>query len=395
MHEKHVVVFSGGGTGGHLYPALALADALVERRPDVRPYFVGARRGIEARVLPEQGREHLLVPVRGVSRGEGLSNWRVAPALARSMWQVGDLFRRLRPELVVVTGGYAGGPAGLVGVLYRVPLVLQEQNAVPGVVTRALSRLARQIHAAFPEIAERLPGGAGARVVHAGNPIRPPSAIDRNAARAEFGLDPAGTVVLVVGGSQGSAELNRLMVEAVRGVEAGTHARVAETRLLWATGPKHHGTVTDALGGDVPEWVRLVDYIDEMPKALAAADVALSRAGAMATSEFLAWGIPMVLVPLPTAAADHQTHNARTLEEAGAAIHLPEKGLEGVEVWRAVTDLIGDPARLEAQRKAARERGRPEAAARIAADLSDLLPPPHDTMDDDRERPSGRPGGSP
>ncbi|MSR36627.1 MAG: UDP-N-acetylglucosamine--N-acetylmuramyl-(pentapeptide) pyrophosphoryl-undecaprenol N-acetylglucosamine transferase, partial [Gemmatimonadetes bacterium] len=140
-----VVVFSGGGTGGHLYPALALAEALVQIRPDVRPFFVGAERGIEARVLPEQGVEHALLPVRGFARGQLFSNWRIVPTLARSLSRVSALFRTLDPGLVVVTGGYASGPSGLVAALRRVPLVIQEQNSVPGFTTRMLSRWAREI----------------------------------------------------------------------------------------------------------------------------------------------------------------------------------------------------------------------------------------------------------
>ncbi|MBW3534970.1 MAG: UDP-N-acetylglucosamine--N-acetylmuramyl-(pentapeptide) pyrophosphoryl-undecaprenol N-acetylglucosamine transferase, partial [Gemmatimonadetes bacterium] len=225
MHEGDgvVAVFAGGGTGGHLYPALALANALVELRPDVHPVFVGARRGVEARVLPERGVEHLLLPVRGVDRGAGFSNWRVVPALLHSLQQVGDLFRRRRPEVVVVTGGYAGGPAGLAAILAGVPLVLQEQNSVPGVVTRALSRFAREIHVAFPEVAERLPTRARGRVRVSGNPIEPPRSIDRADARAAFGLDPEGTVALIVGGSQGSRALNEAVLDAVSGVAAGRH----------------------------------------------------------------------------------------------------------------------------------------------------------------------------
>ncbi|MGD2071549.1 MAG: UDP-N-acetylglucosamine--N-acetylmuramyl-(pentapeptide) pyrophosphoryl-undecaprenol N-acetylglucosamine transferase [Gemmatimonadota bacterium] len=381
MDEPRVVVFAGGGTGGHLYPALALADALERLRPDVRPYFVGALRGIESRVLPAQGRDHVLLPVRGIARGEGLANWRVAPALVRSLREVDRLLRRLGPELVVVTGGYAGAPAGIVGVLQGLPVALQEQNAVPGVTTRLLARWARQIHVAFPEAVDRLPGRSAQRARHSGNPVRPPEEIDRASARRTFDLEPDARVVLVVGGSQGSAALNRLVVEAVEGIRSGRVRRGEDVQVLWATGPDNLDDVRRALGGEAPRWLRVLGYIDAMPRALAATDVALSRAGAMATSEFLAWGIPMVLVPLPTAAADHQTHNARTLAEAGAAIHLPQEGLGGSELWETVEGLVDDPARLEALRKAARERGRPESAARIATALAELLPAPMSAED--------------
>ena len=382
VHERAsrqvVALFSGGGTGGHLYPALALAQALVELRPDVRPFFVGAERGIEARVLPERGIEHVLLPVRGFARGPAalLSNWRVVPALVRSVVQVSGIFRRLRPSVAVLTGGYASGPSGLVAVLARVPLVMQEQNSVPGVTTRLLARRARQIHLAFPEAAARLPTRVRGRVQASGNPIQPPSAIGRSEARTAFGLGGDGMVVLIVGGSQGSAALNAAVLEAVRRVARGEARLPPGLQLLWSTGTAHVARMRAALAElGAPAWVHATDYIHDMPHALAAADLAVSRAGAMATSEFLAWGLPAVLVPLPTAAANHQEHNALALAAAGAALHLPERELTAERLWSTIEGLAVDPARLEALRKAARERGRPESARRIAAALVDLLPP--------------------
>ena len=397
MHEdpRVVALFSGGGTGGHLYPALALAEALVELRPDVRPFFVGAERGIEARVLPERGVEHALLPVRGFARGGLLANWRAAPALARSVAQVAILFRRLHPELAVVTGGYASGPAGLVAALAGVPLAIQEQNSVPGVTTRTLARWARQIHLAFPEAVAALPAAARPRAEVSGNPIDPPQALDRAQARAAFGLAPEGFVVLVVGGSQGSAAINAGVLEAVGRMTAREHGRPSGLELLWSTGAGHAATVTAALAElGAPAWVHAVEYIHDMPRALTAADLAVSRAGAMATSEFLAWGLPAILVPLPTAAARHQEHNAVALTAAGAALHLPEAELSGARLWSMIDGLAVDPVRLEALRKAARERGRPESARRIAASLAQLLPDPRRTgaPDSDRSSRSGERG---
>jgi UDP-N-acetylglucosamine--N-acetylmuramyl-(pentapeptide) pyrophosphoryl-undecaprenol N-acetylglucosamine transferase len=367
------VVFSGGGTGGHLYPALALARALVELRPEVRPFFVGARRGIEARVLPDKGLPHELLPVVGVRRGRGLANWRVLPALASSLARIHRLFRRLRPGLVVVTGGYAGAPAGLGAVAHRLPLALQEQNSVPGITTRLLSRWADQVHLAFPEAGAGLPAAARTRVRESGNPVRPPSAMEAGEARRALGLAPGGSVVLVVGGSQGSAALNARMIEAVKAVESGSVTRPPGLQLLWSTGPRHLGTVRDALE-PLPSWVVATGYIEAMEEALAAADLAVSRAGAMATSEFLAWGTPMVLLPLPTAAADHQARNAEALATAGAALHLPEAGLTGVGLWEEVRGLVEDRGRLTGMAEAARGRGHPGAATEIARALAELLP---------------------
>jgi UDP-N-acetylglucosamine--N-acetylmuramyl-(pentapeptide) pyrophosphoryl-undecaprenol N-acetylglucosamine transferase len=366
-----VVVFSGGGTGGHLYPALALAAALVEERPEVRPFFIGATRGIEARVLPQRGLDHLLLPVEGFHRGELGRNRSLLTNLWRSLRQVSGTYRDLQPSLTVVTGGYAGGPAGLASAAMGVPLALQEQNAAPGVTTRALSLVARQIHLAFPEARDRLPGPARKRAVVTGNPVRPPVAVDLAEARAGLGLPPSGTVLLVVGGSQGSIALNQIMLEVVRGVGEGVLPRPGDLTCLWATGPGHHSQVMEALAGlPSTEWVALAPYLDDMPKALAVADLAISRAGAMATSEFTAWGVPAVLIPLPTAAGDHQRLNAEALESAGAALNLPQAGLNGEGLWARVSPLLMDAEARSEMAGRARERGRPGAAREIAQSLA-------------------------
>lgn len=372
MHEHGpTVVFSGGGTGGHLYPALALADALRAERPGLRVVFLGALRGIESRVLPERGEEHLLLPVRGVARGGSLRvNLGVPWALLRSLGRTVGWFRNLDPELVVVTGGYAGAPAGLVAALLGIPLALQEQNAVPGLTTRLLARWARMIHVAYPEVAARLPAGAQAKVRVSGNPVRPPAPRGRDSARAALALEPAVPVVLVVGGSQGSAALNRAVLDMVCAVVGDPGFQ-----LLWSTGPRHEADIRRALGDRHPAWVHVTGFIDDIPAALEAADVAVSRAGAMATSEFLAWGLPSILVPLPTSAADHQARNARALEEAGCAVDLPEAGLTGGTLLERVRDLMDHPARRESMRQAALERGRPDAARDIAGSLLDILGP--------------------
>lgn len=369
------VVFSGGGTGGHLYPALALADALVALRPDVRPFFVGASRGVESVILPKRGLEHALLPVEGFARGGGLAGVRAIPRLGVSLLQVAELFQTLRPEAVVVTGGYAGGPAGIAAGASGTPLVLQEQNAVPGVTTRLLALWAKQVHVAFPEAVARLPRRARGRAVMSGNPVRPAPSLDREQARTSLGLPAQGLVLLVVGGSQGALALNRTLAEAVQMVEKGALARVEGLSVLWSTGPRHHADVRSALAaaGD-PGWVRAVPYIDEMPSALVAADLAVSRAGAMATAELLNHALPAILVPLPTAAADHQTKNAQALVAAGAAVMALEEGLTGAALWSHVTRLATDPALRRAMAAAALERARPEAAREIARQIATLLP---------------------
>jgi UDP-N-acetylglucosamine--N-acetylmuramyl-(pentapeptide) pyrophosphoryl-undecaprenol N-acetylglucosamine transferase len=369
-----VVVFSGGGTGGHLYPALAIADALRAQRSDVRAVFVGATRGLEARILPERGEDHHLLPVRGIDRARLASSWRVVPALCSSLYSVAQLFRRLRPEAVVVTGGYAGTPAGLVAGMLGVPLLLQEQNSVPGLATRALSRFADIIHVAFPEAIERLPRSVRDRVRQSGNPVRAASPRSRAEARSLFALPADALVGLVTGGSQGSLALNEFILQAIEGVVANGLSRPQRLQLLWSAGSKHHDVVAARLArlGD-PPWVHVLPYIEDMPSALAAADLAVTRSGAMTTSELLNQGLPAVLVPLPTAAANHQAHNAMALAQAGAAVVVSQPHLTGELLWAEVVRLAEDEATLADMRAAALSRARPDAASEIAADVERLL----------------------
>ena len=365
------VLFAGGGTGGHLYPALNIAAAMREARPGLETVFVGARRGVEARVLPEKGVPHTLLPFQPIQRDRVWRNWRLVPALTASGWGLAKMMVRDRPDLVVGTGGYASGPACGWAVMVGVPIALQEQNSYPGLTTRWLSRFARQVHLGFPEAADRLRPGRRTEIHDHGNPIQPPDrSVDRAAARRAFGLRPDSKVLLVVGGSQGSRAINEAMLSALARVTAKQASRPDRFEILWATGPTHIegiGMMLEPLG--VSDWVHATGYIDAMPKALAAADLAVSRAGAMGTAELLAWGVPSVLVPLPTAAADHQTHNARALESAGTAVALPESEMTGERLWSELVALAGDEDRRAAMAERARERARPEAARRIAADL--------------------------
>jgi UDP-N-acetylglucosamine--N-acetylmuramyl-(pentapeptide) pyrophosphoryl-undecaprenol N-acetylglucosamine transferase len=369
------VLFAGGGTGGHLYPALALGTALEAERPDVALHYVGARRGIEARVLPGRGQPYTLLPLEPLRRARPWENWRLFGSTLSALRGLAGLFRRFRPSFVVGTGGYASGLACAYALLRGVPLAVHEQNSYPGLTTRLLARRARQVHLGFPEAAAYLKPGRRTEVLVTGNAIRPPDpTLERAACRRRFGLDPAGVVALVVGGSQGSRAVNQVLVAALEGVAAGRlPAPPPGFQLLWATGPTQLETVQRRLAPlGVEGWVRMEGYIDAMPEALAAADLALSRAGAMATAELLAWGIPALLVPLPTAAANHQAHNARSLAEAGAAVDLAESELTPERIWAELIDLARDEERRRAMAARGLERARPEAAREIAGKLLEL-----------------------
>ncbi len=369
------VVVAGGGTGGHLYPALAIADALREARPDVSVLFVGARRGLEARVLPERGEDHLLLSVYGIDRRRPLGSWRAFTGLAAALVRVARVFQERRPQVVVVTGGYAGAPAGIVAGLMGIPIVLQEQNSWPGAVTKLLTRFAQRIHVAYPEAIDRMPVGAE-RCVVSGNPVRPPSTMEPAEARAVFGVPTDVLLILVTGGSQGSLALNRGVTAYVEAVERGEVDRPDAVHLLWVTGPKHFEGVQHALAAmGHPPWVHIESYLDNMPAALAAADAALSRAGAMTTEEFLNQGLPAILVPLPTSAENHQMFNARALEAVGTARVVPEPELSPGRLAAEIQALAADPDTLAGMRARALARARPDATGKIADDIATFLPP--------------------
>ena len=379
-----VVVFSGGGTAGHFHPARNIAEALAGVVPGVEPYFVGTEGRIEALELPRLGYGYRLVPLTGL-RGPGGGFLSAAAANARAILQLLLAVARLVPDFrereasaVVLTGGYVCAPAGIAARLLGIPVVLQEQNRHPGKATRLLSRWARQIHLAYPEAAAALPRRARSRIRDSGNPIRPlphPARRDRAAARTALGLPRDGAVVLVVGGSQGARKMNSGLIEILQ-----DDMPIDREFVLWVTGRAHFEEAAAALGRTRGEHFEVVPYLEpaQMYQALAAADLAVSRAGAMATSEFLAWGLPAILVPLPTAAADHQSANARALAAAGAAVHLPETApdgtaLTGARLWEEVTRVLRTPGLLAEMSRAAAARARPDAAREVAAAIAEVI----------------------
>lgn len=369
------ILFAGGGTGGHLYPALNLGDAVKRADPAAETYFVGAQRGVEARVFPEKGVQHQLLPLEPIRRAKPWENWRLVPAMAGSLRRLGSIFRTFRPQAAVGTGGYASGPAVFYALMRGVPVALQEQNSYPGFVTRKLAGRARQLHLAFPEARKYLKPGPRTQVFEYGNPITPPDfGVDRGEARARFGLG-GGTVCLVTGGSQGARAVNEALLSDLRGVaEKRLPPPPAGFEILWATGTANFDAIQAKLGEiGRPEWVKVLPYITDMPGALASADFAIARAGAMSLAELCAWGVPSILVPLPTAAANHQHHNAVALADAGAALLVPESELGQGRLWGEMMKLAVDPADRAELAAKARERGRPDAADRIAAELLKMV----------------------
>jgi UDP-N-acetylglucosamine--N-acetylmuramyl-(pentapeptide) pyrophosphoryl-undecaprenol N-acetylglucosamine transferase len=360
--SKAFAVLAGGGTAGHVVPALAIGRALVARGHDPSTiHFVGSRRGIDGRLVPPAGFPLTLLPGRGLARKLTLQNVASLAAFAVALVRAVVLLARLRPSVVVSMGGYAAAPAGLAARVFRIPLVLAEQNAVPTATHRLLRRFAAA--SAVPFDGTPLPNA-----VVTGNPVRPEIlAVDRSdagkrAARAALGLPEQGTVIAAVGGSLGSRTIN----EAVIGLATawrdrdGIAIRHAIGDRDWeASQPR----VAAATGGRLV--YQAVRYEERMPELLAAADLVVSRSGG-SVAELAVVGRAAILVPLPIAPYDHQAANAQVLVRAGAAIMLRDHEVTTERLAAEIDALLAEPGRLERMGEAARTVGHPDAAVRVA-----------------------------
>jgi UDP-N-acetylglucosamine--N-acetylmuramyl-(pentapeptide) pyrophosphoryl-undecaprenol N-acetylglucosamine transferase len=360
------IIFAGGGTGGHLYPGLAIARALKKADPRVEPFFIGARRGIERDVLPQVGWAFELLDLHPLYRSRPWENWKTIRGAMGAWRRIAGEVRSEPPACVVGTGGYASGLTLGYAVAHRIPIVLQEQNTSPGMTTRFFSRFAAQVHLGFPEARRHISPSKHTEVFDSGNPIDPPpgDAFEKAPARVKWGFAPSGgSVLLVYGGSQGSKAINDVVAA---WIDEGIPP---DLFVIWATGKANY----DELASYDSDRVKVRAYISPMSEAYRAADFALSRAGAMATAELCAWGIPVIVVPLPTAAADHQTANAKALDAAGAAEMIRQSDLTTESLSRAVESMLSNPAKLSTMRAKALERARPTAAADIARHILGLV----------------------
>lgn len=360
-------VIAGGGTAGHVLPGLAIAAALVARdHPPSSIVFIGSERGIETRLVPEAGFELVALPGRGVERRLSLSSIHAILALLAATAEAVVTVRRLRPRVMLVLGGYASAPCIVAAVLWRIPMVIAEQNARAGAANRLAGRFAKAAAVPFPET--DLP-----RAVVTGNPVRPEvlaidPARDRCPARAALGLPTDRVVIAVFSGSLGSRRINQAVRElARRWSERGDVAirHVIGTRDWEELGATPLDLPPDGL---VYQAVR---YEDRMDLLLAAADVVVSRAGGTTVAELAAVGLPAVLVPLPIAPRDHQTANAQALTEAGAAYLVPDPELDATRLEAVLNPLVAQPERRAEMAARARALGRPDAADRVAALLEE------------------------
>ena len=364
------VLIAGGGTGGHIYPGIAVAEEIMRLDPEAAILFVGGDRGLEGRVVPEAGFELVTIGARGLPRR---SLWRVPAALFANAWAqliALGIVRRFRPDVVLGTGGYVSAPVVVAAWLLRKPVLIQEQNSVPGLTNRWLAKLANEVHLAFSESRNYFNRKDHLRLT--GNPVRRMILSgDRRQALARFGLSESVPTVFIFGGSRGARRINEAALDAMSRLKGQVDAQfilqTGKEDFAWAKGR------AEELG--LPATV--VPYLTHIHEAYAAADLVVCRAGAMTLAEIAACGVPAILVPYPFAAYNHQEINAQNLAERGGAVLILDGDLTGERLATEVQRLVRDRQALIRMSTNARKFARPDAALRIARSLLEWARHPH------------------
>jgi UDP-N-acetylglucosamine--N-acetylmuramyl-(pentapeptide) pyrophosphoryl-undecaprenol N-acetylglucosamine transferase len=356
------IVIAAGGTGGHLYPGIAVARRFAARCPGTDVLFVGHRGGLEERLLPHEGFQLVTVAVRALQGQSRVAQARALGALGLGTLQALRLLWRVHPHLVVGAGGYVMGPVVLAATLLRVPRVLMEQNLVPGLTVRSLARFAQLVFISFPESAAYLPGRP---VEYTGTPVR--EEICQVGAAEPRGADGE-LHLLVFGGSQGAHRLNQAMIQAAPWL-AAHQPRLC---LVHQTGLADAAAVTQAYA-QAGLQAEVLPFLHDMAERYRWADLVLCRAGASTLAELTTCSKPAILVPYPYAADDHQRHNAMALQRQGAAQVILDAELTGARLYEVLEPLLRKPELLQQQAACSRALGRPQAADAIVTACLHLL----------------------
>ena len=358
------IIVSGGGTGGHIYPALTLIRTIQERVPEAQFLYVGTKRGLEADIIPKEGLPFETVDIQGFVRRLTPVNILRAGKAVGGVLKAMNIVRSFQPDAAVGTGGYVCGPILLAASLLHVPALIQEQNVVPGITNKILSRFVDKIAAGSEAAARHFPQD---KVVFTGNPIRREVlSAERPAGYAAFGLDPAKLTVLISGGSRGARTINRAMIGVLQ-----HYADVPGIQLLHVTGKAEYADVLQrakaaGISLDTVDNLVVRPYLYNMPQAMAIADFAIFRAGAIGIAELTARGIPALLVPYPYAAENHQEFNARELESAGAAKVILNHELTAEKIISVLDKVLRSDETRARMAMASQLLGRPKAADAIA-----------------------------
>ena len=377
MNEHPHIIISGGGTGGHIFPAVSIANAIKELRPGAEILFVGAEGRMEMQRVPDAGYKIIGLPVAGFDRKHLWKNFAVLVKLARSQWKARKIIKDFKPLVAVGVGGYASGPTLKTAGMMGIPTLIQEQNSYAGVTNKLLAQKARKICVAYEGMEKFFPAD---KIIMTGNPVRQNlfgHSITRQEAADLFGLDPAKKTILILGGSLGARTINQTLTAAIETMRAHP-----DIQFIWQTGKIYIEQVKQAIVAFTGEAVRhphitaipnlyVTDFIKDMAKAYTLADLVISRAGAGSISEFCLLHKPVILVPSPNVAEDHQTKNALALVNKDAALYV--KDAEAMEkLIPTALETVADDNRLQALSSNIARLALPDSARRIAEEVLKL-----------------------
>ena len=358
------VMFAGGKTGGHIFPAIAMALEFRKRYPQSQLVFVGTKGGMEERIVPHNGFRLSLIQIKGLFRRSYISNLLLPFHLFKGFYQAQKILNREKPSLVVGTGGYVSFPAVMLACLKNIPTMIQEQNSYPGISTRILARFADKVCLSYAESLRCFPGGRKFSLI--GNPIRENLIRkEKSAALAEFGLVADKKTIFVFGGSQGSHVLNQTFLHCLDLLKP-------DWQILWQTGGRDFQEISRKVKErEVAAAVH--PFIQDMGSAYAASDLVISRAGALTLAEITACSKPSILIPFPFATADHQRHNAEALRRKGAAKMILEKNLTAERLAAEINSLLSDETELKRMAERSAKMGKPQAASMLVEEMEKLL----------------------
>lgn len=377
-NNKPRIIISGGGTGGHIFPAVSIANAIKELRPDAEILFVGAEGRMEMQRVPDAGYKIIGLPVAGFDRKHLWKNFAVLVKLARSQWKARNIIKQFRPQVAVGVGGYASGPTLKTAGMMGVPTLIQEQNSYAGVTNKLLAKKACKICVAYEGMEKFFPAE---EIIMTGNPVRQNllgHSISREEAVRYLDLDPAKKTILILGGSLGARTINQTLTAGLDIIRKNP-----DIQFIWQTGKIYIEQVRDAITTTTGEAVHhphisalpnlyVTDFIKDMANAYAAADLVISRAGAGSISEFCLLHKPVILVPSPNVAEDHQTKNALALVDKDAAIYV--KDAEAKEKLLSVAlETVKDNEKLKALSNNIAKLALPDSATVIAKEVLKLI----------------------
>lgn len=359
------LMVSGGGTGGHIYPALAVINELKRQDPDAEVLYVGSHRGIESTIVPKQGIAFEAMTIQGFKRSLSLENFKTVYLFLKAVHEAKKLVRQFKPDVVLGTGGYVSGAVLYAAAKLHVPTVIHEQNSVVGMTNKFLSRYVDKIAINFEAARSQFPEN---KVVMTGNPRAQEVAnIESHFSLTTLGLKDDVPTVLVVGGSQGALKLNQVMVESL------TTLAKRPYQVVFVTGPKRYDSVIAKVAAtEESDNISIQSYISNMPEVLPKMAGVVGRSGATTLAELTALGVPSILIPSPYVTADHQTKNAQSLVKANAALMIRESDLTATTLTAAIDQLMTDDNTRAAMAAAAKKLGKPHAATEMLALLKSV-----------------------